>query len=240
MHASLVRHYIQLQALLLTPIAPHWAEYMHIDVLANTTSIQHSLYPSAPSPDPALTAAKDYVRATSSNITSAEGAQQKKLAKGKSVSFDPKANKKLTVFAAKAFPAWQGRCVEIVRDAMEGLSVDVKKVSQRLDKSEVKRAMPFVNALKKRLEQGEAAEVVFERKLVFDELEVLGEMVRGLKQTVQKCVVVEIVSVEEGGKRGTVVAGVGDGVEVGAAREGLPVTAEGAMPGQPTFHFENV
>jgi leucyl-tRNA synthetase len=33
MHRDLVLQYIELQALLLTPIAPHWAEYIWLEVL---------------------------------------------------------------------------------------------------------------------------------------------------------------------------------------------------------------
>ena len=33
MHQGLVRRYIELQALLITPIAPHWAEYIWLEVL---------------------------------------------------------------------------------------------------------------------------------------------------------------------------------------------------------------
>lgn len=33
MHRDLVLKYIELQALLITPIAPHWAEYIWLEVL---------------------------------------------------------------------------------------------------------------------------------------------------------------------------------------------------------------
>lgn len=242
MHADLIRQYISLQALLLNPVAPHWAEYIHIDVLGNSQSIHHSAFPSVPNPNPSLTAARDYVRGTSSSILSTEGAQVKKLAKGKTTAFDIKKNKKLTVFAASQFPAWQDRCVDLLREAFDAthLSIDLKSVQSKLDKSETKRAMPFVNALKRRLEGGEEPASVFERKLAFDELEVLREMAAGLRQTVQKCVVVEIVAVDQGGKSGEVVAGLGEGVKVGEKRDSLPQPAEGAVPGSPAFFFENV
>jgi len=215
MHADLSRQYIKLQALLLCPLAPHWSEYMWLDVLGEATSIQHALFPNVSPPSHALTAARDYVRSTTSNITSAEGQQVKKLAKGKAASFDPKKNKRLTIFLARRFPAWQDKCVELMRQNMEGLVVDVKAVSQKLDKSETKRAMPFVNTLKRRLEMGEDKEVVFERKLAFEEEDVLREMCIGLKQTVLRCTCVEVVAVEEGSKSGKVVAGAGEGFRIG-------------------------
>ena len=237
MHHELVRKYIELQALLLTPIAPHWAEYMWLEVLGKPSTIQNELFPTVPPTVASLTAAQSYIRQTSSNITSAEGAQQKKLAKGKNVSYDPKQPKKLTIFCAQAFPAWQGKYINVVREAFEKLGlVDVKTVSKSIEKAEMKKAMPFIQGLKKRLDSGESKQEVFERKLPFDELVVLQEMVPGLKQTVQKCQTVEIITVEEGGKSGAVVGG----EQNGEKRTGLPLVAEGAIPGNPTFNFENI
>lgn len=102
---------------------------------------------------------------------------------------------------------------------------------------ETKKAMPFVQGLRKRIfVLGEPAEGVFERELGFDEVGTLGEMVRGLRRTTG-CRAVEVVLVEEGGKSGKVVVAE-EGV--GARREGLPPVAEAAVPGHPSFHFENV
>lgn len=102
---------------------------------------------------------------------------------------------------------------------------------------EAKKAMPFVQGLKKRLTVGgEKPELVFERKLAFDEVATLQEMAAGLRRTTG-CRVVDIVAVEEGGKAGRAVLAVeGEGER----REGLPATAEGAVPGHPSFYFENV
>jgi leucyl-tRNA synthetase len=81
---------VELQALLITPIAPHFADYIWQEVLKKSDTIQNALFPKVSQPIPSLTAARDYVRTTSSNITSAEGAQVKRLAKGKTALFDPK------------------------------------------------------------------------------------------------------------------------------------------------------
>ncbi len=241
MHYDLSIFYIKLQALLLAPIAPHWSEYIWLDVLGNSYSIQTALFPIVPEQNPSLTAAREYVRWTSSNITSAEGAQQKKLAKGKTLQFDPTKDKKLTIFVAQKFPTWQDKCVQVLKEAWHGAGtgavLDAKVLSQKFDKAESKKAMPFVNTLKRRLESGETAESVFERKLAFEELVVLKEMVAGLRQSIQKCRAVEIVNVEEGGKNGKVVGG--DGGNDGEERSELPQVAETAQPGSPSFQFEN-
>lgn len=62
--------------------------------------------------------------------------------------------------------------------------------------------------------------MVFERKLVFDEVATLEKMVPGLKKAAGLSVV-EIVRVDEESR-------------------GLAPQAESAMPGVPTFMFENV
>ncbi|KAL0260543.1 cytosolic leucyl tRNA synthetase [Diplodia seriata] len=235
MHADLAKRFIELQALLLTPVAPHWAEYMWLEVLKKPETIQNALYPTVASPDPALTAAREYVRNTTSNITSAEGQQVKKLAKGKNVAFDPKQDKKLTIFAAEAFPVWQDKYLDLVRQKFEELGlVDVKVITKEVAKPDMKKAMPFIQGLKKRLDGGEKAAEIFDRRLPFDEIATLKEMVPGLKQQVTKLKIVEIVGVKEGEKAGKVLFGEGE------TRENLPPSAESAVPGAPTFFFENM
>lgn len=235
MHHDLAKRFIELQALLLTPVAPHWAEYIWLEVLKKPETVQNALFPTVSSPDLSLTAAREYVRSTTSNITSAEGQQVKKLAKGKNVTFDPKQDKKLTIFAAEAFPAWQDKYIDLVREKFDQLGlVDVKSLTKEIAKPDMKKAMPFIQGLKKRLDSGEKATEVFDRRLPFDEIATLKEMVPGLKQTITKLKVVEVVGVKEGEKVGKVLLGEGE------TRDNLPPPAEQAVPGAPTFFFENL
>jgi leucyl-tRNA synthetase len=97
--------------------------------------------------------------------------------------------------------------------------------------------MPFINALKRRLDAGEKSEVVLNRELAFNELDTLRSMVPGLKQTVQKCVDVEIIYVADGGKEGVVIKE--DGSK-GEEKKELSPQAGSAEPGSPSFAFENV
>ena len=115
--------------------------------------------------------------------------------------------------------------------------IDIKTISKQIDKSESKKAMPFINGLKRRIDNGEPKDVVLNRELAFDELATLRAMVPGLKQTVQKCVDVEIVLVAEGGKEGVVVKEDGS---TGESKTELPPNAASAEPGSPSFAFENV
>ena len=57
----------------------------------------------------------------------------------------------------------------MIRDNYPNL--DIKALSKQIDKSESKKAMPFINALKRHLDAGEPADVVLNRELAFNELE---------------------------------------------------------------------
>jgi leucyl-tRNA synthetase len=127
------------------------------------------------------------------------------------------------------------RYIDLVSSSYPNL--DIKSLSKQIDKSESKKAMPFINGLKRRLDNGEPKESVLNRELAFDELNTLRSMIPGLKQTIQKCVDVEIITVAEGGKEGVVIKE--DGTK-GEERKELPPTAASAEPGSPSFAFENV
>ncbi|KAI4189569.1 MAG: hypothetical protein L6R41_001365 [Letrouitia leprolyta] len=244
MHRDLVTSYISLQALIITPIAPHWADYIWQEVLQNHNTIQNALWPIVPLPDASLTVAYTYIRTTSSAITSAEGHQVRKKSKGKSVQFDPEQPKRLTIYTASGFPAWQQKYIDLVKDFHDRASLEDKSLNAEVGRmGEGKKAMPFVQNLKKRIQTGENASDVFNRRLAFEETEVLGQMLRGLRKTVPKCRGVEVVIVEgeeEGKKKGRVVKSEGEGVGAEGDERELLGAAEMAVPGSPTFFFENV
>ena len=143
---------------------------------------------------------------------------------------------------ADRFPGWQDKYLDIVRDSFDALTLhfDEKKLNtsvQAEGKAEMKKAMPFVQGLKKRLQGGEKPEVVLNRKLGFDEGAVLVKMVKVLRRTTG-CIIVEVVKVDgqEGEKVGPVVAGENEGEKM----KELPQPAGSATPGSPSFHFENI
>lgn len=235
MHKDLVLQYIEVQTLLLAVIAPHWAEYMWLEVLKKEGTVHNARFPEVGAVDASLSAKRDYVRNTASNVNSAEGLQLKKKAKGKETSFDPKKAKKLTIFVNDKFPAWQAKYIGLLKEMWnsETKSVNDKELNGKIGKmGEMKKAMPFVQGLKRRLQSGESTETVLEQKLAFDERETLLQMVPGLKRT-GGLVACEIVAVEEGGKKGVNLV---ENTEVDIT---VPA-AEHAVPGQPTFFFENV
>jgi len=201
--------------------------------------VQNELFPEPSAPfSPALGAALEYVRSLSGRVTSTEAAQLKKLNKGKKIIFDPKKPKKLTVFVARTFPEWQDKYVELVRehfDAME-VTVDDKKLLTQVPKPEMKKAMPFIQHLKSRLVfDKESPDVVFNRKLGFDEVETLKEVLPAIKRTTG-CQVIELLVVQDAGKKVVLVLG----ENAGKVLDNSNPIAESAVPGAPSFAFENV
>ena len=236
MHQNLIRRYAERQALLLAPIAPHWAEYIWLEVLEKQETVHSAQFPNAAPVNPQMAAIQKYIRSTMSSVTSAEGAQNKRLAKGKGALFDPKKDYKLTIFYADSLPAWQDGCVKMVRGMLEDLGVvDIKTISKKMDKAAAKQAMPFVQHLKKQLDAGLSREEVLGTELLFDELAVLREMVPGLLQTLSRCKVVEMVRVSGDDERRT-----GTLIDSGVVLPELPLAAAGAAPGNPGFSFGNL
>ena len=235
MQKDLVLRYIELQALMMAVIAPHWAEYIWLEVLKKPTTIQFATFPKVDAADQALSAKREYVRNTAGNINSAENAQLKKKAKGKDVAYDPAKPRKLSIYFNEKFPAWQAKHIDLLKEMWDPAtsSVNDKELNGKIAKTgEMKKAMPFVQGLKKRLQAGEPAGTVLEQKLGFNEKEALLQMAPALKKTAG-LTVLQIVQVEEGGKKGV---NAEDGTDVELNSQ----ISDNAVPGVPTFFFENI
>jgi leucyl-tRNA synthetase len=118
-------------------------------------------------------------------------------------------------------------------DATTKSITNEKELNGKIGKmGEMKKAMPFVMQLKKRLQSGEEASVVLERKLAFDEQKTLLDMVSGLKRSTgfQRIAVIKI---QEGTKKGNDLTDGGKEVDVTS-----PI-GDNAVPGQPSFLLEN-
>ncbi|KAI1501683.1 hypothetical protein F5X99DRAFT_408909 [Biscogniauxia marginata] len=128
---ELVSRYIKLQALSLAPIAPHWADGLKCRKLTQFL-VQ---------PEPR------YVQTMQSDVTPAEAAQFKKIAKGKQSHFDLKKPKNLTIFTIEAFPGWQTECIKILREiwasATNMRKCNDKELGSRIAKvGKMKEAIP--------------------------------------------------------------------------------------------------
>ncbi|KAF8556757.1 leucyl-tRNA synthetase [Imleria badia] len=235
MHVDLVKYWIRASTLLVTPFAPHFAEHVWLAFLQEPQSIQLARWP-----DPGRTAdrtfieAGAYMRDTLKTIRDAETTLLKKLQKGKKgkpdgPSFDPKSPKSVRVYVATRFPEWQETCVRAVREAYSEAEdrVDDVRVRAILTESGLikdKRAMPFVQAFKKRM-QDLGAKAAFNRSLLFSESEVLAEFLPYLKRSLN-LVDAEVFLVNEALQRD----------EPGFT----PTIIESSEPGSPAFEYRNV
>lgn len=154
MHVDLVKHWIEIAALLASPIAPHFTEHVWSTVLAKPQSIQLASWPTPTSAvDAAVVEAGNYMRGTIKTIRDAELNLIKKMSRGKTSSYDPKKPKAVRVYVASKFPEWQNECVEAVKEAHSdgAQKVDDGKVREILQKKGLlkdKRAMPFIQLFK--------------------------------------------------------------------------------------------
>ncbi|KAJ3049540.1 cytosolic leucyl tRNA synthetase [Rhizophlyctis rosea] len=233
MHRGLVERYIELQALMLAPIAPHWAEHVWSDLLKKPDSIQRARWPTAPQPSDSaeLLAAAEYVRGLGSRIRSAEDAAAKKAAKkgGKGAAApaaEEGATKTLRLYVANSFPEWQDEAVAILRDAWDGekkgFTGKEKEVLAKKGLMKNKAVMPFVMTMKQSVEANGSS--AFDRKLPFDEVAILNLNLEFVRREVAalKVTKVDIVRKEE--------------IKEGGDAEDVK-KAEGSVPGVPTYRI---
>ncbi|KAF5119422.1 hypothetical protein DV495_002307 [Geotrichum candidum] len=236
MHADLVLRYIEVQALLLVPIAPHFADYMWREVLKKETSIQDASFPEISQPiDKPLTAALNYVRDVSRSIREAEGANMKKK-KGKNVvPFNPKSPSKLSIYIALTFPEWQQSYIDLVRENFADLTLTPEFRQKVSALGDVKRGMQFVNHLKTRLAT-ESTETVFNRKLQFDEAETAKQVISLLKRapTATNIQEIQIVLIGSYGSKGKDIV-TGEEVDVPTSK-----VVQDAIPGNPGIVIANL
>ncbi|KAJ7058263.1 hypothetical protein C8F01DRAFT_1150205 [Mycena amicta] len=236
MHADLILYWIRTSALLIAPIAPHFAEHIYSTILQSPTSIQHALWPTPPSVDVATVESGVYMRGTTKQMRDAEAALVKFSSKNKGKrdngrpSYDPKQPKAVRIYVATTFPPWQDTCVQIIKDSYDAAAdkVDDAKVRGLLTERGLikdKRAMPFVQDFKKRMAQF-GAQTAFRRTLPFSEREVLSNIQPYLKRTLALSSV-EVYSVEEALAKG--------------GEEGFtPIVIESSQPANPAFEYRNV
>ena len=158
MHGDLVEYWIRAATLLVTPVAPHFAEHVWSTILKEPQSVQLARWPEPTAPvDQTIIDSATYMRGTIKTMRDAELSLLKKMNKGKQgqATYDPKRPRAVRIYVSTAFPEWQEACVQVVKDAYapEHDKVDDAKVRELLTQRGLikdKRAMPFVQAFKVR------------------------------------------------------------------------------------------
>lgn len=237
LHKDLVFKYMKTQVLLLSPIAPHFCDFVYREMLGNKTSINDAKWPI---PEAAvsneLSSALTYTRHLQRSIRESEGLALKKK-KGGKVDVDKDQDCVLYVYVCSSFPEWQQKYVDISKKLYEeGKLDDMKLVKGLIDGKDMKRAMPFINELKKQLAT-EKADEVFNRELLFDEIDVVRQALESIKKapTIIKVAEVKIVSFENGASVGKEVISEQE-IEIPAKVKSI----ENAVPGQPAVLIKNL
>ncbi|BFZ57205.1 cytosolic leucyl tRNA synthetase [Savitreella phatthalungensis] len=248
MHRDLILRWIEWQALLIAPFAPHFAEYIWSDVLHRAGSVQTALFPKpSRDNDKQLESGLAYIRSLASRINSSEGLQLKKKSKGKAQAYDPKKPKSLTIFFSSQFPAWQTPLVELARisfDSSRNAFDDKKIVAGIKDLPKRKDAMPFIQKLKVSVlarPPGVEASEVFDRAQLFDEEQLLKLLLPHIQSSLNNLQQVCLVKVVRSNDVERIALDVVHGQpSFNTALDSAPPMVENAAPGQPEFFFENV
>jgi leucyl-tRNA synthetase len=213
----LITKFAKLQSLIITPIAPHWAEDIWVGILGEKGTVQSALWPDMPPVQQRLVAIREYVRTTSDNILSRKVAQKARK-KGKGGAGEAPKRQKVVIYVTKDYPAWQDEYIKLLKEDSSGALAE-KKLEAMPKGKEKTRDFAFVRELKSRIATGDS-KAVLERKLPFDEVAVLEHMSPGLKFN--------------GGLADVTVVMVHAGT---VATTELPQVAASAVPEKPTFMF---
>lgn len=176
MHRGLLRRFVELQALLMVPILPHFAEHVWTDILGNPSCVLNEPFPAASPYDAALLASAAYLHDLTSAVRSAANTELlKKKTRPDSVE----------LYVVSTFPRWQEEAIAILRTHYDPATRSMTLPDDRIvalatpllktiaEGSVKKKVIPFVMELKAALlADGPAA---LNRALPFDEAAVLAE-----------------------------------------------------------------
>ncbi|KAL2257557.1 hypothetical protein VTK26DRAFT_9481 [Humicola hyalothermophila] len=112
-------------------------QYIECQVLLKPSTIQLERFPTVPDPSPNLQATSDHVKATTARILAAHASHQKRVAKGarkgSASGFGTSRDKRLNVYVATSWPAWQRRHIDLARELFDGAGLDdVRAVARRV------------------------------------------------------------------------------------------------------------
>ncbi|KAJ3373383.1 cytosolic leucyl tRNA synthetase [Allomyces arbusculus] len=188
MHRDLVREFLELQAVIMAPITPHWCDWLYQTVLGHKTSVLNAAWPTfKEDPEADVLAAAEYLKGLIYSIRTTEAALLKKKKPAPAAG----AKRKCTILIADKYPQWQEDLLVLLKKVYaetkgdwQGKDIAALKASGLLKN---KKAMPFVNEIKKQINVVGAK--AFDRALIFNE----DSMVRTNVGLIQKSVNMDIV-----------------------------------------------
>ena len=167
-----------------------------------------------------------------------------KLKKGRS-DINAEKDVKIVVLVGTDFPEWQNKYLQVAKELhAEGKLNDNSVLKTKVDGKDMKKVMPFISKLKQRLAAGEPADVIFNNKTSFNEIELMEKIQNNdsIKQAVQainkdKIVSVEILAIAPGSETATSITTKEEGVPL---PQGASKAIENAVPGSPSIIIRNV
>jgi leucyl-tRNA synthetase len=124
-HAEVISSFLNMQVVIMTPICPHWADWVWgsvlghwagpVDAKGRTPSITRAAWPTLPPADEALLEMDRYLQAQLHNfrlsLMKASGVKASKVGKGAAA---PPKPTDVNIFVAAGWPAWQRKPLELL------------------------------------------------------------------------------------------------------------------------------
>ena len=188
MSRGLVRRYLEVQAVMLSPICPHVCEHVW-SLLGQEGSILRTRWPAAGTVDLAVIAQSQYLMDTARDFRLKLKNYSVVKTKGGKPAAPVAPPTHGTVYVAKNYPAWQATVLDTLRQMYKGDSktvVDNKEVSVQLGKvpelkKYMKKVMPFVAFTKEKVASSGLS--VLDTSLPWDEMKVLEDNMTYLVST---------------------------------------------------------
>ncbi|KAM7535050.1 hypothetical protein Aperf_G00000104543 [Anoplocephala perfoliata] len=167
MHADLVKRYIEIQTILLSPICSHICEHIWRNLLKHKESVFKATWPSTVDPvHSGILAEGRYLDDTarafrlqlkqSLTVRGSKGNRAASVATGAAAPQPPKQPTNATIWIAKSYPTWQATILNTLKSLLSesGELPDNATISQALQPhlksmgKQAKRAMPFVQMVR--------------------------------------------------------------------------------------------
>eukprot|EP00771_Trimastix_marina_P000333 gnl/Trimastix_PCT/1353.p1 GENE.gnl/Trimastix_PCT/1353~~gnl/Trimastix_PCT/1353.p1 ORF type:complete len:939 (+),score=369.15 gnl/Trimastix_PCT/1353:128-2944(+) len=153
MRHDLVMRFIEVSALLLSPICPHWSEHVYTTLLEKPTSVIKARWPEVGTVDLCVLMANTYLTDLVSQLRGSL-AKVNRPKKGKAAQpAEPQASKTCTVFVCDEYSPWQREVLSIMRSVFTDNTFPADmmqriKASPALQGPMLKKALPFASFVK--------------------------------------------------------------------------------------------
>ena len=158
MHRDSIDMFCRLQALIVSPIAPHFAEHVWKHVMKAGPTIIKERWPQLPVVDAKYVASGTYLTTLCRNIRSSMSTEQTMRRKKK----QSEAINSVEIYVARSYPEWQSKCIDLLTEHYDSSAnafkdeahIVKKALSDAVIKKATKKAIPFLKELQVSTEVG--------------------------------------------------------------------------------------